>query len=83
MSDLSRRLNGLERIWPPTPAGGLSADAWRQLRAAMECRAVEWGLPVEEALIELERDIQRMVVVGGTTLPKMADFIAADEGKTR
>ncbi len=77
MSNLGKRLNDLEKLWPKPAAAAIDAAT---LDRAVARIAAERGIPAEDLLREAESDVQRMGAAGVTTLHEMAAFIAAEQG---
>ncbi len=78
MSDLGRRLNGLERLWPK-PA----RREWDQaaLERAVARIAAERGMTVEALLAETERIVGPQGTGDGiTTMREAVERIAAERG---
>lgn len=58
MSDLGRRLNELEKLWPPPASGEPSPEDWAALKEAAARIAVERDLPADEVFDEVVRTIR-------------------------
>ncbi len=77
MSNLGKRLNDLEKLWPKPAAAAIDAAA---LDRAVRQIAAERGIPAEDLLRQAQAETQRMAAAGVTTLHEMAGFIAAERG---
>ncbi len=77
MSNLGKRLNDLEKLWPRPASAALDAAT---LNRAVARVTAECGIPAEDFLREAETDVQRMTAAGMTTLSDMVAFVAAVRG---
>lgn len=77
MSDLSRRLNGLERVWPKPV--NLEPDE-AVMRRLVQRLAAERGQTVEAVLAEAEAGARRAAAAGVVTLHDHIRYVAVERG---